>query len=440
MASTFEQLVANAVAHHEAGRLDEAETAYHDALTFAPGHPAVTHNLGVIAAAKGRHRDAIVHFDAAIAAEPRYAAAHYNRASALQAIGRLHDALQSMTQVCAIDPGHYDAHRALGFLWLAEGDRGRALDHFARTYELRRGDDRSGIATKSLTWAARDKLIHDAAQFRYLAERRRDRSRFEALARNYEAVAAGVPEQAVPLSDEQLDTLGEDYNTAIHISAAPELAGPAVSDRPDRDALMQQFREQQPGAVWFDGLLTPPALLGLKRYLLASTIWHDFSHIGGFVASYLEDGLACPLLLQIADEIRATFPELLEKHPLSQAWAFKGLEAKAAIDAHADDAAISINFWVTPDQANIDPGRGGLVVCRVPPPAEWEVRDYHADKETIATFLQRHANDSLIVPYRENRAVLFESRLFHLSDAPEFATGYENHRINLTLLFGRHAN
>ena len=253
------------------------------------------------------------------------------------------------------------------------------------------------------------------------------------------------PQKALPSkrrrsSDRQIDLLGEDYNTAINISGAPELAGLAVSDRPDRDALMQQFKEQQAGAVWFDGLLTPPALLGLKRYLLESTIWHDFSHIGGFVASYLEDGLACPLLLQIADEIRATFPELLEKHPLSQAWAFKGLEAKAAIDAHADDAAISINFWVTPDQANIDPGRGGLVVCRVPPPAAWEVRDYHADKETIATFLERHANDSLIVPYRENRAVLFESRLFHRSDAPEFATGYENHRINLTLLFGRHAN
>ena len=61
-------------------------------------------------------------------------------------------------------------------------------------------------------------------------------------------------------------------------------------------------------------------------------------------------------------------------------------------------------------------------------------------RKRLQTFLQRHANDSLIVPYRENRAVLFESRLFHRSDAPEFATGYENHRINLTLLFGRHAN
>src|SRR5581483_5317299 len=185
-------------------------------------------------------------------------------------------------------------------------------------------------------------------------------------------------------------------------------------------------------------LLTPPALDSLRRFLLESTIWHDFNHIGGFVASYLEDGLACPLVLQIADEIRATFPELLGHHPLSQAWAFKGLRSAAAVEAHADDAAVSINFWVTPDAANRDPDRGGLAVCRVPPPAAWEVKGYDADKDEIAAFLQQHADDTLLVPYRENRAVLFESRLFHRSDAPDFLTGYDNHRINVTMLFGRH--
>jgi Flp pilus assembly protein TadD len=438
--SEFDRVVADAVAHHEAGRLDQAEAAYRDALGLCPGHAAVTHNLGVIAAARNRHREALAHFDAAIAAEPQYSSAHYNRASTLQVLGQPRDALQSFARVCAVDPGHYDAHRALGFLWLAEGDRGRALDHFARTYELRRGDDRSGIAAKSLTWAVHDKLLHDAEQFHYLAARRRDRLRFDVLARNYEAVAECVPDQAVPLSNEQLDTLGDDYNTAIHVGAAPEIAGRAVSERPDRDALIARYREHECGAMWFDDLLTPQALAGLRRYLLESTIWHDFSHIGGFVASYLEDGLACPLLLQIADELRGAFPELLEKHPLTQAWAFKGLQAKAAIDAHADDAAVSVNFWVTPDAANLNPDCSGLVVCQVPPPPEWQIKDYDDDKARIAEFLERHASESLIVPYRENRAVLFESRLFHRSDAPEFAAGYENHRINLTLLFGRAAN
>jgi tetratricopeptide (TPR) repeat protein len=438
MASKFDQLIADAVAHHKAGHLERAKTAYRDALAISPSHAAITHNLGVIAATQGDHGSAIGHFDRAIAAEPQYVSAHYNRASALQALSRTREAIQSFTRTCAIEPGHYEAHRALAFLWLAEGERGRALDHFARTYELRRGEDRSGLARKSLTWAAREKLLHDAEQFRYLSERRRDRQRFEALARTYEEVAREVPEHATPLTDDQLEALGEDYNTAIDICGAPELAGPTVSNRPDRDHLTRQFRETR--AVWFDDLLTPAALSGLKRYLLEGTIWHDFSHIGGFVASYLEDGLACPLLLQIIDELRRAFPELLGKHPLTQAWAFKGLEEKAAIDAHADDAAVSVNFWATPDQANSNPDRGGLIICRVPPPATWQVRNYDADRQPIEEFLKQRASDNLVVPYRENRAVLFESRLFHHSDAPEFASGYESHRINLTLLFGRHAD
>ena len=402
------------------------------------GHAAITHNLGVVAVAQGKTQSAIEYFDEAIAAEPHYASAHYNRAVAQQALGRSREAIQSCTRACAIEPGHYDAHRALGFLWLAEGERGRALDHFARTYELRRGEDRTDIAARSLTCATRDKLLHDSEQFRFLAGRRRDGQRLEILARTYAKVAENVPVEAAKLSGEQLDMLGEDYNTAINIRGAPELAGRAVSERPDHDTIMRRFQERQPGVVFFDDLLTPPSLLGLKQYLLESTIWHDFDHIGSFVASYLEDGLACPLLLQIADEIRRAFPELLQTRPLSQTWAFKGLSARAAIDAHADDAAISINFWLTPNEANLHPDCGGLAVCRVPPPATWQVRDYEADKKQIAEFLQRHADDTLIVPYHENRAVLFESRLFHRSDAPEFATGYESHRINVTMLFGRH--
>jgi hypothetical protein len=209
--------------------------------------------------------------------------------------------------------------------------------------------------------------------------------------------------------------------------------------RTDRDELVRQFQDGPTGAIYFDGLLTPDALAALRRFLLQSTIWHDFSHIGGFVASYLEDGLACPLVLQIADELRATFPELIGKHPLSQAWAFKALEQTATIDVHADDAAVSVNFWVTPSEANLNPGRGGLAVCRVPPPLDWRMRGYDTDQERIVAFLAQNGSDSLMVPYRENRAVLFESRLFHHSDAPKFALGYENHRINVTLLFGRHS-
>ena len=106
-------------------------------------------------------------------ADPGFVSAHYNRAVALMALGETQEAIKAFGRAAALEPQHYEAHRALGFLWLSQGERGRALDHFARTYELRRGDDRTAIALKSLTTAARHKLEHDAEQFLYLSQRTR---------------------------------------------------------------------------------------------------------------------------------------------------------------------------------------------------------------------------------------------------------------------------
>jgi Flp pilus assembly protein TadD len=430
----FRALVADAMTHLQAGRPAEAESAYRSALAMASADTTVMHNLGVAIAAQGRHQDAVGCFEQALSADPSFVSAHYNHAVALLRLGKTQDAITAFDCAAKLDPQHYEAHRALGFLWLGQGERGRALDHLARTYELRRGDDRTTIALKSLTTATRDKLEHDAEQFLYLSQRTRDRLRFELLARSHRAAVALLSNEVTRLSDAQIDAMGENYNTPIHLRAAPEVAGSAVNERADRDALAAQFDAQ--GAIFVDDLLTPPALQSLRRFLLESTIWHDFSHIDGFVASYLEDGLACPLLLQIADDLRRVFPEILGKHPLSQAWAFKGLRLQSAVDFHADDAVVSVNFWITPTEANLNPGHGGLVVCRAPPPDDWEIKDYDADQARIVIFLEQKADRNLVVPYRQNRAVFFRSRLFHQSDRPEFASGYENHRINLTLLFG----
>lgn len=433
----FRALVTAAVAHHRAGRLEGAEAAYREALSQAPQHAPVLHNLGVLEAERGRMRFALALFDQALALEPSYAAAHFNRAVVLDALGKAREAIDSYRRTVALEPDNYAAYRALAFLWLAEGERGRALDHFARTYELRRGDDRIGLATRSLTHATRAKLCHDSEQFGHLAKHHREASRFEIASRLYAEAARDFPDEETALTSDRRELIGADYNTAIHIREAPELPGPAAAARPDRDALARRFLADAPGTVTLDGVLTLPALDGLRRYLLESTIWHDFSHIRGFVAAYLEDGLACPLFLQIVDELRAALPDILGPHPLTQAWAFKAVEPEVAIDAHADDGAVSLNLWLTPDAANRNPNRGGLAICRAVPPAEHALAGYTADLEGHVAFLERNAAKTVLVPYRENRGVLFESRLVHRSDAPSFRGGYENHRINITLVFGQ---
>ena len=40
------------------------------------------------------------------------------------------------------------------------------------------------------------------------------------------------------------------------------------------------------------------------------------------------------------------------------------------------------------------------------------------------------------MPYRSNRAVIFDSDLFHETDKISFQDGYCNRRINITLLYG----
>jgi tetratricopeptide (TPR) repeat protein len=432
----FDQHIADAAAHFRAGRLSEAAAAYHAALTRLPDHVGVLHNLGVVAAHQGQHRAAIEWFDAALALERGYASAHYNRAVAHQALGRTAEAIDGFTHALKLEPESYAAHRAIAFCLLAVGQRARALDHFACTYDLRRGDERIGIAARSLGSANRTKLRHDAEQFRYLARTRRDAKRFELMARNYESLHRDFTTEVTQLSESDFEVIGESFNTAINLADAPEIPGRALAFRPNQQELVRMFENSPAGAIQFDDLLSPPALANLRRYLLESTIWHDFIHIEGFVASYLEDGLACPLLLQVADELRGDFPELLGNLPLTQAWAFKAVESSGAIDVHADDATISVNFWVTPDRANLNTDRGGLGVCLAQPPSDFAVTDYQRDRPAAAKFLDSHRSETLVVPYRDNRAVLFNSRLLHYSDAPEFDGSYENHRISVTLLFG----
>ena len=253
-ALTAEAQTAEAMAHHQAGRLAEAEAGYKAVLQIAPDDAGILHNLGVLTAETGRLREAVGYFDRAIAAGPGYASAYFNKANALRALGKTTAALENYRQTVSLEPGHYDAHLALGYLWHEAGRRDRAMDHFARTFELRRGDDRTGIADYSLTHATQAKLRHDAEQFRHIARTHREGPRFELLARTYESVAKRIGGESnensdVPLSGDQLAELGESYNTPYHVIAAPEFLPGALNPALDFPDLSQRHEASAPGLV-----------------------------------------------------------------------------------------------------------------------------------------------------------------------------------------------
>jgi len=219
----------------------------------------------------------------------------------------------------------------------------------------------------------------------------------------------------------------------MNIIGGERLAGAAINAINGKAE--REWVSANPQIVVIDDFLTTEAFEGLRRFCLASSIWKE-SFAEGYLGARPESGFACPLLAQVAEELRVNYPAIFLDHPLLYAWSFKYDNRLKGTNIHADFAAVNVNFWITPDSANLDKARGGLVVWDTAAPLDWDFESYNRDERTIRDFLAKQDARSIRIPYRANRAVIFDSDLFHETDEMSFAAGYENRRINITLLFG----
>ena len=141
--------------------------------------------------------------------------------------------------------------------------------------------------------------------------------------------------------------------------------------------------------------------------------------------------------MQIAIELRQKLPRLFGKHKLGKFWAFKyDSKLGEGINVHADFAILNLNFWITPDEYNNNKNSGGLKVYDTPAPKDWAFQKYNRNTDEIYKLLNDSGSNCKNIPYRFNRAVLFNSDYFHETDKIDFKEGYESRRINVTYLFG----
>eukprot|EP00928_Gymnodinium_smaydae_P008124 TRINITY_DN12940_c0_g4_i1.p1 TRINITY_DN12940_c0_g4~~TRINITY_DN12940_c0_g4_i1.p1 ORF type:complete len:629 (+),score=94.08 TRINITY_DN12940_c0_g4_i1:874-2760(+) len=193
------------------------------------------------------------------------------------------------------------------------------------------------------------------------------------------------------------------------------------------------------GWVVVDDVFTPRALEALRAYLTESTFYYFPKFGGHYLSSLLEDGMAAPLVAQVAEELQRRFPRILGKHPLRTAWAFKfdntlnetlGRE-QLGVGVHADSAAVNLNFW--PIEADPE-DRGGLTLYKVGAPADMSFAEFN-DPKQLKDLSEKAPREE--IDYRANRLVIFNSNLLHETGPLRFGPGYLRRRINLTLLFGK---
>ena len=284
------------------------------------------------------------------------------------------------------------------------------------------------------------KLRHDIDQFRYLQKIGALDDRFDEVIRAYESTANrldGLGKDArVPLTAEDRSGVGRAYGRIVHLRDAPRLQT-ALSRSWNRGEAQRKYRER-PGIVVIDNFLSHEALDLLYRFCLESTVWFGNRYAHGRLGAFFFSGFNCPLLLQLAEELRDSIPELIgSRYPLRQLWGFKNTcELPADSTIHADFAAVNVNCWITPTSANLDESSGGMVIYDVAAPQSWDFAAYNERIDLIREFLSRRRARAIRVPYRQNRAIIFNSDLFHATEAVRFKPDYESHRINITLLYG----
>src|SRR3982074_1599748 len=108
-----EQTFAAAMAHHRAGRLDDAERLYRLVCDSDPKNARAFHLLGV-GAPQLRRPDAASLVGRAVMLDPDFAEAHNDRGVILAANGSLAEALSCFERAVALNPGYNEARNNLG--------------------------------------------------------------------------------------------------------------------------------------------------------------------------------------------------------------------------------------------------------------------------------------------------------------------------------------
>jgi hypothetical protein len=252
-------------------------------------------------------------------------------------------------------------------------------------------------------------------------------------------VESGVT-RTVPLDEEDEATIGDVYGRLLHVRTSPRMDRP-LSESWDAADVEARYLDDPPGIVVIDDFLSAGALTEVREFCLDSTVWHTNRYRHGRLGAFFRDGFNTPLLLQIAEDLRARLPRVIgDRFPLRQLWGFKNRHhLPGNTTTHADFAAVNINFWITPDDANLDPATGGMVIYGVDAPPDWDFTTYNARPDVIQPYLRGQDARATVVPYRANRAVIFNSDLFHGTQEVNFRRGYADRRVNVTLLYGDRA-
>jgi len=451
---------------HELKRYDEALLHYEKALNLKPEDADTWSNKGVSLFKLKRYDEALLHYEKALNLKPEYAQALSNKGfvyavkkqydvalvfheQAFELNPYLGSAIEGILE-CLIDLGLFSkaiefgrinfnyakdsegASQLLAFIHLSEGNKEEAYQLLVKSFEMHQSSQ--AIAIKDDETLSMFKIKHEYEQLSHLKNKK---------------ILSKRGDDALTILDDALKhpstflNSQKNYHLQKTLDACyyfPDLPFPSKAlGTNDYQKIEDQFVDSKFKLVVIDNFLSEEALLNLRQFIQEASIWKT-SYANGYVGGFIGSGFCPRVMLSISEELKNMLPRVIGSNRLTQAWAFKYDQEMTGIHLHADFAKVNVNFWITPDEACLDKNTGGMVIYDAPVPSSWSFSDYNSNPQKLREYLDLHNSSSVKVPYKSNRCVLFDSAYIHNTDQLSFKDGYENRRVNCTLLYGSQLN
>jgi len=130
------QRLQDGFAHHQAGRIDDAQVCYQAVLADQPNQPDALYLSGTVCLQQGDFETARERLTAAVTVKPDLAQAHSNLGIALRELGEAQSALASCQTALQLNPDYADAYNNMGLALMELGRFSEAESAHRRALEL----------------------------------------------------------------------------------------------------------------------------------------------------------------------------------------------------------------------------------------------------------------------------------------------------------------
>ncbi len=447
-------------------RFDEAINSFKKAIELEPDLFGSYNNIGNTLVRLNRDKEAIPYYEKSIVLIKKReknnsnnffeAQAYYNLGVAHRKLDEIEIAEDYLNKSINLEKNFADAQSELASIKLIKNinERDHSSDNLAlkvSDFDKLIKDDSIEESYKSLRMISDDearrnkvklsRLKHDVEQAKFLASNNFKAEPILNFIEMGNSILSNTTSEAkyINLNDKIQSDIFMNYQR-LPIIYQTKPVKHFLNQNNDWQDIEQRYLNAKPEFIVIDNFLSNECVIELRKFCLYSKVFlreYENQYLGAFG----NKGFTSEIHLGIANDLQKKLPNICGGEYLNQMWAFKyDSKLGSGINVHADFAKVNLNFWITPDDYNLKKNSGGLIVYDTPPPNDWTFEKYNSGKEEIYSFLKKEKAKKLIGHYKYNRAILFNSALFHETEEIDFENVYEGRRVNVTYLFGRKSN